>query len=283
MAPTPLDRRRELGAFLRASRERLTPDDVGLPGGGRRRTPGLRREEVAQLAGVGVTWFTWLEQARDINVSASVLDAICRALHLDARERSHAFTLASAVDSSSGRSQCLGLTEGFDLVLSQLDPFPAVTMTWRYDIIGYNTAYRFLIDDLDAVPADERNLLWLFFTRDPWHSFSDDPPAVGGHLIGKFRAGLAHHLDDPLGAELVTRLQGESEEFCRLWEQHDVREIEWPFKKFNSPIGPLRFHPHRLHHREGSGGGWTTIYTPHDEVTAGRLPLLVALAERVAS
>ncbi|MFC7485601.1 helix-turn-helix transcriptional regulator [Knoellia sp. CPCC 206453] len=283
MAPTSLDRRRELGAFLRARRERLTPADVGLPGGGRRRTPGLRREEVAQVAGVGVTWYTWLEQARDINVSAPVLDAICRALHLDARERSHAFTLASAVDTSDDQSQCMGLAEGFDVVLHQLDPFPAVTMTWRYDILGYNTAYRFLIDDLDAVPPEERNLLWLFFTRETWHHFSDDPPAVGAHLIAKFRAGLAHHLDDPLGAELVGRLRCESEEFSRLWEQHDVREIEWPFKKFNSPIGPLRFNPHRLSHREGQGGGWTTIYTPHDEATAARLPLLVALAADVAS
>jgi transcriptional regulator with XRE-family HTH domain len=96
-------RRRELADFLRSRRERITPDQVGLPAGRRRRTPGLRREEVAQLSAVGVTWYTWLEQARDIQVSAQVLDAIARALMLDPPERAHLFVLAGVPDPDPGR------------------------------------------------------------------------------------------------------------------------------------------------------------------------------------
>src|SRR4051812_21014540 len=95
-------RRGELAAFLRSRRERITPEQVGLPRGRRRRTPGLRREEVAQLAAVGVTWYTWLEQARDIHVSVQVLDSIARALLLDRSERQHLFELSGAVDPSPG-------------------------------------------------------------------------------------------------------------------------------------------------------------------------------------
>src|ERR1700684_3065562 len=94
MAEMELLRRRELGAFLRSRRERITPQQVGLLPNGRRRTPGLRREELAQIAGVGITWYTWLEQGRDINVSTQVLEAVCRTLMLDPHERSHVMTLA---------------------------------------------------------------------------------------------------------------------------------------------------------------------------------------------
>src|SRR5215831_2825823 len=103
-------RRRELSAFLRSRRERLTPLQAGLPANGRRRTPGLRREEVAQLAGVGVTWYTWLEQGRDINPSAQVLDAIARTLQFDVHEHSHLFTLAGIPTAATNAvNQCLDL------------------------------------------------------------------------------------------------------------------------------------------------------------------------------
>src|SRR5437868_15491768 len=101
-ADPDLVRRHELAAFLRSRRERITPEQIGLRPSRRRRTPGLRREEVAQLAGVGVTWYTWLEQGRDINASAQVLDAIAKTLRFDAHERSHLFTLAGATDTTIG-------------------------------------------------------------------------------------------------------------------------------------------------------------------------------------
>src|SRR5262245_17838156 len=127
-------RREELAAFLRSRRERITPEQVGLPRGRRRRTPGLRREEVAQLAAVGVTWYTWLEQARDIQVSAQVLDAIARALQLDRSERAHLFALAGSADPSPG-SDCSGVTPALRMMLDRLEPYPACVQNSRYDVL----------------------------------------------------------------------------------------------------------------------------------------------------
>jgi transcriptional regulator with XRE-family HTH domain len=117
-------RRAELSAFLRSRRERIAPEQVGVTYSGRRRTPGLRREEVAQLAGVGVTWYTWLEQGRDIKVSEQVLESISRTLMLDRDERAHLFTLAGASDQSIAK-ECAAVTPQMHLVLEQLEPFPA--------------------------------------------------------------------------------------------------------------------------------------------------------------
>src|SRR5437763_16247043 len=123
--PTTADdlRRVELGAFLRSRRERITPEQVGLRASRRRRTPGLRREEVAQLAGVGVTWYTWLEQGRDINASAQVLDAIARTLLFDPHERAHLFTLAGAPDTTIA-GECKPLSPTTQPILDQLEPYP---------------------------------------------------------------------------------------------------------------------------------------------------------------
>ena len=165
-APSADDlRRQELAAFLRSRRERLTPGDVGLPDAGRRRTPGLRREEVALLAGVGVTWYTWLEQARDIHVSEQVLGAIARSLLLDSHERSHLFTLAGApLPAEDVDAQAV--TPEIRAILDKLDPFPSFVSNGRYDLLAYNRAYRVLVGDLDALPVEERNSLWLMFAKE---------------------------------------------------------------------------------------------------------------------
>src|SRR5580692_2230367 len=126
MADVELLRRQELGTFLRSRRERITPQQVGLISAGRRRTPGLRREELAQMAGVGVTWYTWLEQGRDINVSGQVLEAVCRALMLDPSERAHVMNLAGVDDHSNAiLGECRALSPSVQIMLDQLAPFPA--------------------------------------------------------------------------------------------------------------------------------------------------------------
>src|SRR5215510_3895930 len=133
-------RRRELGAFLRSRRERLRPEQVGLRPTRRRRTPGLRREEVAQLAGVGVTWYTWLEQGRDINASAQVLDAIARTLQFDSHERAHLFTLAG-VATTTIANQCLDLCPNALELIERLEPLPASIVNDRLDLLAYNRVY----------------------------------------------------------------------------------------------------------------------------------------------
>ena len=273
---TDHERRVELGSFLRARRERITPAAVGLPNGGRRRTPGLRREEVAQLAGVGVTWYTWLEQARDINVSAPVLDAIARALRLDQRERAHLFTLSATVDLEAESRRCSALAPGYQLFLDQLDPFPAVALSWRYDILAYNTAYRFLRCDLEDIPPEERNFLWLFFTHPAYVDFVEDRENGARHAVARLRTHLASHLGDPLGHELVSRLLAASPFFAEIWSQHDVAPEDPGYKVFPTAIGRLRVQPQRLLHSEGDG--WTMVYTPADGSTAALLPRLLERA-----
>src|SRR5580692_10679927 len=131
-----LERRGELAAFLRSRRERITPEDVGLPGGQRRRTAGLRREEVAQLAGVGVTWYTWLEQGRPIRASVQVLEAIARTLRLDTVERQHLFRLAEVPDVAAPDHAGPLLRPEIQAVLDGLTPMPANVVTERFDILA---------------------------------------------------------------------------------------------------------------------------------------------------
>ncbi|CAO0831375.1 hypothetical protein SMICM17S_05352 [Streptomyces microflavus] len=199
-------RRHELAAFLRSRRERITPEQVGLVRGRRRRTPGLRREEVAQLSAVGVTWYTWLEQARDIQVSAQVLDALARALLLDPSERAHLFALSEAPDPAPG-TECPTVTPALRTMLEQLDPIPACVQNSRYDVLAYNRTYSRLLCDLDALPPEDRNCLLLAFTHDEWRASVVDLPEVTRMMAAKFRASMAGHLAEPAWKALLHRLR----------------------------------------------------------------------------
>src|ERR1700754_686947 len=160
-------RRTELAAFLRSRRERISPEDVGLPAGTRRRTAGLRREELAQLAGVGVTWYTWLEQGRPINASVQVLDAIARTLRLDATERGHLFRLAD-VPGAAGIAACVEspLPPEVQRILDSI-PYPASVTTERFDLLAWNKIYAALFPRLVESPAAERNTLLSCLTSPP--------------------------------------------------------------------------------------------------------------------
>ena len=274
-------RRHELATFLRSRRERITPDDVGLPPGSRRRTPGLRREEVAQLAGVGVTWYTWLEQGRDINASAQVLEAVARTLRMDHQERLHLFRLAGIAPLAAD-TDCAMLPGHLQDVLDQLDPFPAVVTSSRFDVLAYNRAYNFLVDDIDRIPADERNLVWLFFTHPAWLRVCDGWDAAGNHLVAQLRASMATHLDDPLWTELVDRLLAASPEFAERWDRHDVTAASMAVKRFrNQTVGELRLNPTKLWLGR-AGVAQLTTYSPADAETQARLERLVEQAPAVA-
>src|SRR4051794_37672817 len=160
-------RRDELASFLRTRRERVTPAEVGLPPGGRRRTPGLRREEVAQLAGVGVTWYTWLEQGRAINASAQVLGAVARTLRLDTAEREHLYRLADISHPSAGADWAVETFDDVEPILQALDPLPAMVANPRGDILGWNRTYAVLHPGLVNAAPEERNNLWYLFTQPP--------------------------------------------------------------------------------------------------------------------
>ncbi|MFF8787010.1 helix-turn-helix transcriptional regulator [Streptomyces sp. NPDC015125] len=277
-ATTPRDdtaRRAELAAFLRSRRERITPEQVGLPRGARRRTPGLRREEVAHLGAVGVTWYTWLEQARDIHVSPQVLDAVARALLLDRAERSHLFALAGAIDPTPG-TECTGVTRELRLMLRQLEPFPALVQNSRFDILAYNGTYGRLMCDLDALPEADRNCMWLAFTHPGWRSSMVDLDATLRVMAAKFRASMAEHVAEPAWKALVARLTEASPEFREIWAQHEVIRPMSSVKLFRHPrVGVLQLSAMSLWTGPNPGPKLLS-YTPVDEVSRERLEQLAA-------
>src|SRR5215475_5782344 len=178
-------RRSELGSFLKARRARLHPEDVGLAPGPRRRTPGLRREEVALLAGVGVSWYTWLEQGRPINASAQVLDAVARTLRLDSAERWHLYRLAEAMPLRSWVKTAARPGAVADVVRS-LDPLPAVLINSRFDVIESNRAHEDMFRNWHSLPCVHKNLLWCAVTepraRELWLNYDDEVPYMVARL-----------------------------------------------------------------------------------------------------
>jgi transcriptional regulator with XRE-family HTH domain len=266
-------RRRELGAFVRSRRERMTPEQVGLPPSRRRRTPGLRREEVAQLAGVGVTWYTWLEQGRDINPSAEVLDAIARTLQFDSYEHSHLFTLAG-VATTTIADQCMHLWPTAQPLLDQLEPFPACIVNDRLDLLAFNRVYASFFTDLDAIAIEDRNLLWLAFTHPEMRQAIVDWDDVVGRMVAEYRALMAEHLDEAPWKTLVARLQSASPEFSAFWERHDVRGVESRTKRALHPTAGLLSLDYTNLWFGQRHGTRIIAFTPSDDRTRRRLKTL---------
>ncbi|NML49200.1 helix-turn-helix domain-containing protein [Streptomyces sp. R302] len=278
----PEARRRELAAFLRSRRERVTPEQVGLVRGRRRRTPGLRREEVAQLSAVGVTWYTWIEQARDIQVSPQVLDALAGALLLDPAERAHLFALSGQPDPRPGLPSP-AVTPAVRAMLDQLEPVPAAVQNSRFDILAHNRVFGRLFRDLDTLPPEDRNTLWLACTDPEFRAAVTDPDLIA-RLAGKLRARMAGCLVEPAWKRLVQRLEAASPEFREVWARHDVVSSESMAKVVrNALVGPLSFEHTDLWLQPGPGPVLVT-YVPLDEETrAGCARLLELVAgERAA-
>jgi transcriptional regulator with XRE-family HTH domain len=266
-------RRRELGAFLRSRRERIRPEQVGLHSMRRRRTPGLRREEVAQLAGVGVTWYTWLKQGRDINPSAQVLDAIARTLQFDAHEHSHLFTLAG-VATTTIQAECHALCPTLQPLIDQLEPFPAMVVSARLDLLAYNRVYASFFPDLEAISIEDRNVLWLVFTNPEWQATIVDWDDIVGRMVAEYRAAMADHLDDPAWRNLVNRLLRTSPEFGAVWERHDVQGVESRTKRAMHPSAGLLKLVYTNLWVGQQVGTRIVAFTPADSRTRERLDVL---------
>ena len=263
-------RRQELAGFLRSRRERIAPEQVGLPPASRRRTPGLRREEVATLAGVGVTWYTWLEQGRDINASPQVLDAIARTLLLDPHERDHLFRLADAPD-NNGQSECKTLPPTAQLLLDQLEPFPACIRNARFDVLAFNQAYEDLMGPLMTCRSRSGIRCGASSPTPP-----AGPPCSTGRkaragLVAEYRAAMAEHLAEPAWKCLVSRLTKASPEFAELWERHEVASPENLTKRYlHREVGLLQLNYTHLWLGQRLGTRMTT-YTPANEETDAKL------------
>ncbi|MFD9262231.1 helix-turn-helix transcriptional regulator [Streptomyces sp. NPDC059538] len=278
VAPGSDVRRHELAEFLRSRREQITPEQVGLVRGPRRRTPGLRREEVAHLSSVGVTWYTWLEQARDIQVSAQVLDAVARALLLDVSEREHLFALAGSLDPAPP-ADCPSVTPAVRALLDQLGHIPACVQNSRYDTVAYNATYGRLLCDLDRKPPEDRNCMWLAFTDPEWREAVVDLPSTHRIMAARFRAAMAEHLAEPAWTTLLARLEGASAEFRKVWARHEVVGGQVAKAKYirNAHVGMLHVEHTNLWLGPRTGPRLVT-YVPLDEETRERLEALAELA-----
>jgi transcriptional regulator with XRE-family HTH domain len=269
-------RRAELSAFLRSRRERIAPEQVGVVHTGRRRTPGLRREEVAQLAGVGVTWYTWLEQGRDIKVSEQVLEAIARTLILDRDERTHLFTLAGSADQQLS-NECAAVSPQLHTALAKLEPYPACVQNGKYDVLAYNRSYGRLIGNLDELPIQARNAMWLLFTDPQWRKSIVEWGDAAARMTANLRGRYAEHVTEPSWKSFVSRLRAASPDFAELWARHDVSGIENKLKRFrHERVGLLRLDVTNtwLAPRPGTR---MLVYTPADAESERRLDKLAAL------
>jgi transcriptional regulator with XRE-family HTH domain len=265
-------RRVELGKFLRTRRARLTPAEFGMPEGSRRRTPGLRREELALLAGVGVSWYTWLEQGREINVSTQVLDALARTLKLDRAERWHMYVLAEAVPVAVSTGRC-AVTEAMTEILHSLDPLPAVVLNARFDMLAENDAYRDLFRHWHSLPCIHRNSMWCTLTEPSARDKHPQYEETVRFQVARFRAAYARHVGDPDWEEDIRRLSSLSSEFAELWALHEVAEFQPSIRTFIHPVaGPLTFTTSELQ-VPGNAEGHLAVYTPADDETRKQLPL----------
>ncbi|WP_329138659.1 helix-turn-helix transcriptional regulator [Streptomyces sp. NBC_01476] len=229
--------RTELADFLRHCRSRLAPSDVGLSQGPRRRTPGLRREEVAQLAGMSTDHYTRLEQARGSRPSRQMLAAVARALRLTGDERDHLFHLAGE-EPPRNRPTSEHVRPGLLLVLDRLTDTPARVLNDRGDILAQNAMDRALHGDASTRPEAERNVVWRYFTDPAARELfpAEDRDRAARTAVADLRAALGRRPDDARLAGLVRRLRARSEEFSALWDTHEVAVRRGDTKRFLHPV-----------------------------------------------
>ncbi|MEV7595867.1 helix-turn-helix transcriptional regulator [Kitasatospora sp. NPDC089797] len=244
-----VQRRAALGAFLRSRRERLTPDEVGLTGGPRRRTPGLRREEVALLSGVSVSWCSRLEQGRPIAASGQVLDALATTLRLTAAERRHVFELAGEGDAAPrpAADGCPAVGDHLRATVAALSPVPACLLDRHWDILAHNDGEAALYDGLDQLTVQRRNMIWLYFGWPPMRSILKNWEAESWAVLAQFRASADRHPGDPRFAEIVADVSAADPGFPARWERHDVAGFTPALKRFDHPrLGFLTFRQAKL-------------------------------------
>ena len=278
-------RRAELASFLKARRARISPESVGLPAGTRRRTPGLRREEVAQLSGIGITWYTWMEQGRPINVSTQVLDAVARTLSLDVAERAHLYRLADVPTVPSAPVDGT-LPSELQTILDGMPGLPASVVSAKYDLLAHNDAYERLFPRCRKADAEgrPRNILWEIFTlQDCCNPFVTRADEVG-RMVAYLRAAYGKNVDDPEWHAFIERLCRASEEFTRMWERNDVATPALRIRTVRHPaVGDVDLMMTGLA-LPAPAGAWVQVFTPSDDVAGARLERLLAMpdAQRLA-
>jgi transcriptional regulator with XRE-family HTH domain len=276
-------RREELADFLRTRRASIKPEDVGLPDGGRRRTPGLRREEVAQLAGVGATWYTWLEQGRDVRASLDVLEALARALRLTPAERSHLILLGRGEQAPPCKAPAEQVSPALRSLIANLGDNPACLLGRRWDYLAWNRAFELVFSWEPGDDPLSRNHVWMTFMDPARRKLFPDWKHGARLCVAKFRADTARSIGDPAFEELTEALRGSSPEFRKWWNRHEVAGSGEGRKEILHPTaGRLVFHHGVFRHGELSDQR-LVLYSPAcEDDTPAKLAQLVGSEEPAA-
>jgi transcriptional regulator with XRE-family HTH domain len=269
-------RRLQSGEFLRSRRERLTPSDVGLPNGLRRRTPGLRREEVALLAGVGVTWYTWLEQGRDVQPSAEVLSALADVLRLNVAERRHLYVLNDRPLPETPPSGPERVEQPLQRMLDSLTTQPAYVLGRRWDVLAWNRAAELLFGDYGKLDGDERNIMHMVFANKAHRKLLIDWAELAPTALAMFRADSARYAGDPDFERLIVNLKQASSEFRELWSRHDVLRSTGSHKRIKHPVAGRMTFEYTSFDVSGQSDVKLIVYTAlEDDQTVTKLDVLL--------
>jgi transcriptional regulator with XRE-family HTH domain len=241
-----LRRHRELGRFLASRRRQVVRADLGLPAIGRRAT-GLRREEVSYLSRVSITWYTWLEQGREVMPSRQVLDAIARTLRLSATERAYVLGLAGYSPTPVGVDPApQAVPAHVRRLLDALGNLPAYVMTQDWTFLAWTPAFAAVYPNVANVSDEDRNLLWLVFTDPYLHDLQGDWKLHSARHLAEFRAEAGPRLSESSIARLVGRLLERSEHFHVIWRNHEVRGFTSREQVYHHPVvGDLHLELHR--------------------------------------
>jgi transcriptional regulator with XRE-family HTH domain len=235
--------RLELGNFLKSRRLRLTPQQVGLIAYGRRRTPGLRREEVAYLAGVSLTWYTWIEQGREVNFSPQIITGIIHALLLQPQEKSYVFELCGF--QSNAEQYRLEIPVSITQFIDLQARLPVFVLGRYWDVLYMNQYAKSLFVGFTDLSEQNQNMLWYMFACHQVRNTLRDWEVHARRVVAEFRADYVSHLSDPWLDKFINRLRHESIEFNAIWDNHDVLLKKETAKVFNHPeFGNLAFIQH---------------------------------------
>ena len=278
MNMTSATQRAQLSEFLKSCRGRLSPQAVGLPLGGRRRTPGLRREDVAALAGLSATWYTWLEQGRDVRASDRVLESLSRTLRLSGEERDYLFSLAQ---NRPAPLQAVRIEEVPDSVKRTLDALnmPAEVITPRWDVIYWNDMVKRCFRDYGRMAPEERNLIRILMTSPEYQEHPAEFEAMARRITAKLRVDYSQAAGDPSFDALIEEMSEASATFRELWRSPEIRTRSEGVHLLRHPqLGGITFE-HTSYVVEGVPSLRVVIFAPHDADSARKVIQIARQAE----
>lgn len=270
--------RKEISRFLRNARQRLNPEDFGITGSGRRRTPGLRREEVATLAGISLTWYTWFEQGRNIRPSTEVLENLAVVLRLDEKEREFLFQLAQGRPSPLSPNLHNEISRGTRILLDTVN-VPAMVMNEHWSVIGWNRLVTRILRDYGAVPFPERNLFKILLSTDAYKQNPEEYQRMVKRLTARLRWDYSRAKDRTFFDKLIAEARAEHPIFDECWQSPDILDRFEASHSLDVPgVGRVDLR-HTSYAIEGALGQRMVLYAPENEDSRARIAKVQAQLE----